>query len=195
MSDSRCSCQLLPRVSTFLQSMPCKGLQHVQSSRHCTGIASKLCSAEASSSLPDSCCSCQLPIHSCTRLRRTPCTCLRQARTSPRCRCSCSKLCSAQVSSSLLDSSCNHRVLLRSCTCLAHTICILTPSSRLCTCTSSVYPHKHSSLALHCKPTRPLHLSSSHCIHPHQQCCCRRIPRCQRPCRLRRLACIHCQRR
>ena len=96
---------------------------------------------------------------------------------------------------SLSRTPCNWPIQETPCTCLAHTLCILTPSSRLCTCTSKVYPHKHSTLGLHCKPTRPLHLNSSHCIHPHPKCCRRRMPRCQRPCRLRRLACIHCQRR
>ena len=93
--------QLLPRFSTSLRNMPCMGLQHLQSSRHCTGIPSKLCSALASSSLPDSCCNHHLLSRSCTCLRRTPCTCLRQVLTIQRCKCSCSKLCSAQVNPSL----------------------------------------------------------------------------------------------
>ena len=50
------SCLLLPRFSTFLRHMLCMRLHQVQSSRHCTGIASHLCSEQASSSLPDSCC-------------------------------------------------------------------------------------------------------------------------------------------
>jgi hypothetical protein len=291
LSGRRRSSQLLPRFSTSLRNMPCKGLHHVQSSRHCTGIRPKLRCAQASSSLPGSCCNHFLLPRSCTCLPRTLCMCLRLPPTSPRCRCSCSKLCSAHASSSPPGSCCSSHHQPLSCTCRRRTPCTrlhLPPTSPRCrcrcstlcsaqarstppgsSCTSHLLPHctclrrmpcmrLHSSptsqhcmcsssnlysaqasssqpgsccscylqplactflthklctfphvalssrrctckltshrchRTLHmpggCTPTRALQLSSPHCIHPHQHCSCRRMSRCQRPCRLRTLS-------
>jgi hypothetical protein len=92
----------------------------------------------------------------------------------------------ALQNTSLSRSPCKRPLHLPPYTCLPHKLCSVAPSSRRCTCT----------LTLHmpggCNPTRPLHVRSSHCIHPHQQCSRRHMSRRQRPCRLRSL-CDKCR--